>query len=181
MIFTYKIDEEIELVLRDDSHAKRYVELVQNNLEHLSPYFSWATKDFNEEAALDYIYSYKMNFANNKEFYLGILYKGQLCGEIGYNFINRIHKTCTIGYWVGKAFVRNGIISRVMKALLYDAFVTRGLNRVALEIAVENKPSQKVAESLGFTFEGINRQGEWLHDHFADMKIYSMIKQDYKP
>lgn len=184
MIFKHDIDEEVSLVLRDDSFIEPYVQIVQTNVEHLKPFSGWIPKnpeDFDEAKAGDYLKKYREAFANGNAFYLGILYKGQLVGEIGYNWINTEHKTCTVGYWLAKSATGKGLVHRALKELLYDAFVTRGLNRVVLEIASDNIPSQNVASRLGFTIEGTQREAEWLHDHFADMTTWSILKREYKP
>jgi ribosomal-protein-serine acetyltransferase len=181
MIFSYKVDEEVELVLRDDSWAEVYSLLIENNLEHLRPFSAWISEGVNEEKAKEYLRNYRDAFASGDGvFYLGIVYKGQLAGEIGYNYITKDDKLCTIGYWLGKVFTGKGLVHRSLISLLKDAFDTRRLNKVILEIATDNLESQKVARSLGFINEGTLRQQAWLHDHFTDTRVFGMLKQEYE-
>ena len=52
------------------------------------------------------------------------------------------------------------------------------LHRIQLKAATKNFKSQAVAKRLGFTVEGIERDGE-LHSHgFVDLKVFSLLKED---
>jgi ribosomal-protein-serine acetyltransferase len=64
------------------------------------------------------------------------------------------------------------------RAFVSHAFHTLKLNRVTIECASGNTRSRGIPERLGFTFEGVIRGAEWLHDHFADHAIYGLLKGD---
>lgn len=59
------------------------------------------------------------------------------------------------------------------------AFNQLKLNRVMIRAATENKKSRSIPERLGFQMEGCNKQSEWLYDHFVDLVIYSILKEDW--
>src|SRR3712207_8983550 len=56
---------------------------------------------------------------------------------------------------------------------LFRSFLELGLNRVSIACATENKKSCAIPERLGFRREGVQRQAEWLYDHFVDHVIRS--------
>ena len=33
----------------------------------------------------------------------------------------------------------------------------------------------------GFTREGIQREAEWLYDHFVDLASYALLRSEWKP
>ncbi len=66
------------------------------------------------------------------------------------------------------------------RAMTQHALVDLGLNRVEIRAAVENKKSRAIPERLGFLFEGVERDGEWLYDHFVDLAVYGMLAADWR-
>ena len=46
-----------------------------------------------------------------------ILFKGEIVGVAGYNQTNWSNKTAYIGYWLGKEFQGNGIMTKVAKSI----------------------------------------------------------------
>lgn len=54
------------------------------------------------------------------------------------------------------------------------------MNRVGLEAEPGNLKSKGVAERLGFTYEGVRRDG-WRHEEgFVDIAVYSMLAADWE-
>jgi len=82
---------------------------------------------------------------------------------VGLKDTDLINNKTEIGYWLSESFQHKGIITRSCKGLMDYAFKILGMNRVQLKAATENFKSQRVAERLGLSLEGIERDGE-LHD-----------------
>ncbi|MFA7401791.1 MAG: GNAT family protein, partial [Bacteroidales bacterium] len=84
-----------------------------------------------------------------------------------------------IGYWLSESFQKKGIMSLSVKALIDYAFQQLQLNRIQIKCAVGNNESKHIPQRLGFTFEGIEREGEFLSDNtFTDLEVYSILKKD---
>jgi ribosomal-protein-serine acetyltransferase len=45
---------------------------------------------------------------------------------------------------------------------------------------VLNLKSRAIPERLGFELEGVQRQAEWLYDHFVGHALYGMLADDWK-
>jgi ribosomal-protein-serine acetyltransferase len=179
VIFSHRIDETTELVLREQHHAWDYFKLINNNREHLRYFSGWLHPEIDGADAEKFLREYRENFAAGNHFYLGIFHNGQQAGEIGYNEFDFVHKRTNIGYWLGKQFTGKGLVIKALRAMLVDAFTVRGMNRVELTIAEENKSSHMVATKMGFVREGTLRQAEYLHDRFFDMVMYSKLKSEW--
>jgi RimJ/RimL family protein N-acetyltransferase len=84
-----------------------------------------------------------------------------------------------IGYWTASWARGRGVTARAVRVLAGWAFEEFDLRRVELLIAVENPPSNAVAERCGFTREGTLRQyrktkdGIW-HDHH----MWSLLRDE---
>jgi len=53
------------------------------------------------------------------------------------------------------------------------------MNRIQIKVATENLKSQQVAERLGFKYEGIEREGELHKCGFLDLKVYSLLRNEF--
>lgn len=71
-------------------------------------------------------------------------------------------------------------MTEAIKSLLMLAFTKLGLNSVRIHVATKNIKSRNIPERLGFTLEGILRDGELLVDNdFTDLAIYSLLKKEF--
>lgn len=107
-----------------------------------------------------------------------IWYKGEFAGTIGFHNTDRVNEKTEIGYWLVTNMTGKGIITRSCMELVRLAFEMMRMNRVTIRCAIGNTASEKVASSLGFSFEGIERSGERFHDHFLDLKVFSLLKEE---
>jgi ribosomal-protein-serine acetyltransferase len=71
-------------------------------------------------------------------------------------------------------------MTRAIRPVLRFVFEDLKLNRVGLEAEPGNLKSKGVAERLGFTFEGVRRDGWRSEDGFVDIAVYSMIAADWE-
>lgn len=180
MIFSYRIDERLELSLAEERHAEEAYLLIKRNYEHLREWLPWLKEDFSLEQTQSFIKQNLQNFAENRGFSMRILFEGRMAGQIGYNTIDGQNRRTEIGYWMAASFQGNGIMTKACRALINHAFEELKLNRVEINCATGNKRSRMIPERLGFTLEGVLREGEWLHDSFHDLAVYSMLARDWK-
>jgi ribosomal-protein-serine acetyltransferase len=109
-----------------------------------------------------------------------ILAKYVMIGRIGLYNVDLNNKSASIGYWLDKEWLGKGVITRSCKAVIDDAFKRLQLNRIEIRAAVENTKSQAIPEKLGFKKEGIIRQGEFVNDHFVDLYVYSLLREEWE-
>jgi RimJ/RimL family protein N-acetyltransferase len=83
-----------------------------------------------------------------------------------------------LGYIVAPAARGRGVAGRAIKLLAEWAFSEVGLERLEAWIDVANEPSKRVAERVGFTFEGIRRSVHFKDDLRADMAVYSLLRAE---
>jgi ribosomal-protein-serine acetyltransferase len=71
-------------------------------------------------------------------------------------------------------------MTRAIRPVLGYVFEDLKLNRVGLEAEPGNLKSKAVAERLGFTFEGLRRDGWRDEDGFVDIAVYSMLAREWQ-
>lgn len=176
-MFTVTIDKDIKLCLIHPSFAPRYVELAQENHEHLSQWLSWpyfckTEGDFN--AFIQYSLH---QYADNKSMTCAIEYKGSIVGNISFNTVNHDIKKVEIGYWLAANLQGKGIITRSCQYLIDYAFSNLKMNKVQISAAEGNAASRSVCERLGMELEGVITNAEKVGDRILTHAIYGLHRQ----
>jgi ribosomal-protein-serine acetyltransferase len=178
-MFTLKVDDEIELQLFQYHHALKLHQLVEENRDHLREWMPWVDS-MNSPFHFESIIPVWLNqFAENSGCNVGIRYKGVLVGSIGLHQIDWHNRTASIGYYLAKSAEGNGVMTRAVQALLNYAFFDLGLNRIEIRCGVNNKKSRAIPERLGFTREGLVRDGEQLYGKYHDLIVYGMLARQW--
>ncbi|TEA18067.1 putative N-acetyltransferase YoaA [Colletotrichum sidae] len=108
---------------------------------------------------------------------------GRAIGSIGVSQGQDVYsKGYELGYWIGKEFWGQGVMSELVPALV--KWVMNGMGegveveRVWAGAFSENKASQKLLEKSGFQLEGRLRNAVEKNGVVMDEMVYSVIKQD---
>lgn len=75
----------------------------------------------------------------------------------GFHDIDWQARQCDTGFWVRKSAHCQGFATEAGNALVRYAFGALGMRRVGLTHSCGNEASRRIAEKLGFSFEGIQR------------------------
>jgi ribosomal-protein-alanine N-acetyltransferase len=101
----------------------------------------------------------------------------KVIGEIVlYDF--QLKKQADIGYRINKGYWGQGFAPEAGKAVMKAAFERLDLVRLQLRCFTKNIGSVRVAEKLGFTQEGLIRQGAILNV-ITDYYIFGYLKEKY--
>ncbi|CAM4060852.1 GNAT family N-acetyltransferase [Lederbergia lenta] len=179
-MFVHKIDKDLNLKLIQLEDCDRVFELTNQSREYLREWLPWLDTTTKVEDTKKFIQFCMNSYAENKSMNTVILLKGDIVGVAGFNEIDWSNRIAYIGYWLGKEYQGNGIMTRVAKGLTDFAFNELKLNRVDIRAAVENRKSRSIPERLGFVNEGCIREAEWLYDHHVNHIVYGMLAEEWK-
>ena len=179
-ILNMRIDDDIELRLPEESHAQELFALIDANRAYLREWLPWVDHERSVEDTRAFIRGALQQSANNEGFQMGIWYKRQLAGVIGYHALDWADRKVEIGYWLAESFQGKGLMTKACRALVGYAFDELKLHRVEIHCATNNKRSCAIPERLGFQREGVMRDAEWLYDHFVDLVVYSMLEDEWQ-
>lgn len=108
------------------------------------------------------------------------LFSGEVVvGGVG-STVDPINREAEVGYWLAEAYEGRGIVTAAVRALLQYLFDEVEVNRIMLRAAVGNIRSRAVAERLGFTLEGVQRQALILDEVPTDSAMYSLLVSEWK-
>lgn len=101
---------------------------------------------------------------------------GQPAGACGMNYYQPRHEKAEIGYWLLPDWQGKGIMTEVIPVMLRHLFAAWKLHRVEAVIEEGNTSSMRLAERLGFTFEGRLRDAEIKNGKRITLLMYSLLK-----
>jgi len=175
----HKVNEQIELQLIELHHTAQLLELFHLNREYWRQWHPLIDNMKSRENVQRFIAVYLQQYANNGGYNAGIWFNGRLCGMIYHLNFNLFNHSTTLSYWLDELHQGKGIMTASCSTVISHAFDTLLINRISIESATENIRSLKIPERLGFRFEGIIREAEWLYDHYVDHALYSLLRSDY--
>lgn len=125
-------------------------------------------------------HAYVQSVIDNEEIQYSIYDNDKFLGRIGFNHMDSLNNKAEIGYWIIKEAQGKGIVTKAVKKLLMMAFTELKLNKIVIRAGVENIKSRSIPERLGFTLEGIERDGELLIDNkYTDLAVYGLLKREF--
>lgn len=103
----------------------------------------------------------------------------RLLGQVGLN-VNARHISAEGHYWVTASDRQRGVASRAL-GLIADWGFSNGIQRLFLVIHPDNLASNRLAQRMGFTREGILRSYEPIKSERPDMVSWSLLPGDPRP
>jgi ribosomal-protein-serine acetyltransferase len=177
-----EIDENLRLEQLNLSHAQGIFNLINSNREYLRKWLTFvdSTQTLKDtETYISYIDEASVN--SNSETVISIFFRNKLLGIIAIKKVDWANRIAEIGYWLCEQYQGRGIITRSCKAMVDYAFGQMGVNRIEIKCGVGNERSCHVPQRLGFTLEGIERDGELVNGRFIDLEVYSLLRREWSP
>lgn len=89
-----------------------------------------------------------------------------------------VTQCCTLGYWVGEKFARQGYMTEALKALVPFVFRTLGLHRIEAACLTDNQASRSLLARAGFREEGLARKYLLINGIWADHLLFALLKEE---
>ncbi|WP_456271370.1 GNAT family N-acetyltransferase [Bacillus sp. AK031] len=121
-------------------------------------------------------------YENKNIAFWGMEHKGsrKLVGTIDFVSWDPKHKTAEIGYVLSRENWGRGYTAEAARAVIAFGFERMGLVRIQARCFLENAGSQRVMEKSGMSFEGVIRKGLFMKGSHQDLKLYSILKEEYE-
>jgi RimJ/RimL family protein N-acetyltransferase len=140
----------------------------------------WCHEEYSPEESAAFILTRGEAWEREEEYDFAIvdLKSRTYLGGIGLNQFNDSHHFANLGYWIRTSAMGRGIAPAAARLTARFAFEDLDLARVEIVVAVENVRSQRVAEKIGATREGILRSRLAIAGRRDDAVMYSLIPGD---
>ena len=104
---------------------------------------------------------------------------GDMIGDIAFHIKKDDHRQAYVGYTLARRFWRQGFAAEAVCRLLDYLFSELDLHRIIAEVDVENVPSWRMLEKLGFRREAHFVENVWLKGEYASEYHYAMLKREW--
>jgi ribosomal-protein-alanine N-acetyltransferase len=84
----------------------------------------------------------------------------------------------TLGYWMGKKFSGQGLMTDAVATLVRHAFERLGYHRIEAACLPTNTASRRVLTKAGFTAEGTARKYLKINGEWRDHLLFAIISGD---
>jgi ribosomal-protein-alanine N-acetyltransferase len=105
-----------------------------------------------------------------------------LLGGISLTNVRRgVAESCSIGYWVGAPYARQGYMTEGLDLTLKFAFERLRLHRLEAACLPHNAPSRGLLLKAGFREEGYAREYLCIDGKWQDHVLFGMLASDWRP
>ena len=151
------------------------------SVPEVSRYTTWEyhkSKD-DTKGFIDFILN---RYASEKVGPWGIEYKEskQLIGSCSFVNWNNHCMRAEIGYVLSTQYWNKGIMTEVVRRIIEFSFKELELVRVEAKCHLKNVGFAKVMEKGGMKFEGVIRRYLWAKEELQDVKLYSIIRDEFE-
>lgn len=160
----------LRLSLPGENEAAELFLLVQQEKQRLSKHLSWPPLINDIEDTLANIRHNRTDFAEGRSAVYLLRWDEQLAGIVSYNTIN--DKQAEIGYWLAAAYEGQGVMSSAVTALMDWYVAANRLDTFIIRCGVVNRPSNRLAQRLGFIFDYCQVRAEKIGDCYVDHNVY---------
>lgn len=156
---------------------------IADSLPELEEWLPWAHQAYGRAEAMRFLRDSGAAWAEGRAFDFAIRPRhdpGYHLGNISVWPTSQRERSGEIGYWVRSSVAGTGIATEAAARVAEVAFDELGLHRVTLRIAVGNRASERVAEKLGFTHEGLLREEVLIRGTWMDHTLWAMLEDEYQ-
>jgi ribosomal-protein-alanine N-acetyltransferase len=91
-----------------------------------------------------------------------------------------VTQACTLGYWVGAPFARQGYMTGAVRRTVPFVFDVLHLHRLEAACLPHNHASRQLLENVGFQREGIARRYLRINGMWQDHLLYALLDDDLR-
>jgi RimJ/RimL family protein N-acetyltransferase len=152
-------------------------EAARESSAEVSVWLPWCHSHYSMEESLEWILRSGKRWEEKREFHFGIFdsQSGVLVGGVGLNELKPEHRLANLGYWVRTSWTGRGVATAAAGLAARFGFEELLLDRLEILAALGNERSQRVAQKVGASKEGVLRNRLVIHGRAHDAVVFSLI------
>ena len=101
-------------------------------------------------------------------------------GAVGAHWISQPNGTMELGFSLAEPYWGRGFVAEAARAVIGYVFGEYAVERLQAQVFVGNDASERVAQKLGFTREGILRSLVLRRGRWWDVVMYSLLRSEWE-
>jgi len=172
------------MILRPPAHGdfKPWTLLRQESRAFLAPWEpTWARDHLTRKSFTNRVYWAQRAITNGSAVPLFLFTRDEesLLGAITLDNMRRgPAQSCTLGYWIGQPFARQGYMREALDAVVHYGFTQLDLSRLEAACLPENAASRGVLEKAGFKYEGVAQSYLQIDGRWRNHVLYANLRSD---
>jgi ribosomal-protein-serine acetyltransferase len=164
----------------DGSDSQDLWEAVDHSRWHLERWLPWVPFNNTPEASQRYAEACAADWDAGRAVRFAIRDRknDELLGVVGLDSCVHLHRSCELGYWLKLSATGRGLMTEAAGMAMDFAFGRMGVHRIRCAAATDNYASLRVIARLGFRFEGISRQAEYVASRWLDHAVFGKLASD---
>lgn len=161
-------------------HAEALWAAVQESAPELAPWMAWCHDGYSRQDAREWLASRPGAWERAEAFDFVVTDRdtGALLGACALTHLDHANRRANLGYWVRTSASGRGVATEAAAIAVHFGLAELGLGRIEIAAAVGNRASQRVAEKLGATREGLARNRFRLDGAYVDAVLFSLVPAD---
>lgn len=156
-------------------------EAILSSKKDLQQWLPWASS-YDRSVAQRFIRDSASAWAEGKAFDFAVRTSedpGRHMGNVSIWWTSRQNGIGEIGYWIRSDMTGQGTGTEVTARAVQIGFEEMDCHKLVLRIAVGNVASERIAERLGFTYEGILRDEVKIGHEWVDHTAWSLLNEEW--
>jgi [ribosomal protein S5]-alanine N-acetyltransferase len=137
----------------------------------------------NDERGELYVHRKIREWRDQKSFYFGVWHNqtNEYIGQVFLRNINWDIPRAELGYYIDKAHEGNGFMKEAIRSLIIFGYEKLKVNKLFIRVLSSNAQSSSLAETCGFTKEGLLRNDfVKKNGSLSDSIYYGLTRDDYQ-
>ncbi len=160
--------------------AARIFQTVDAEREQLGRWLPWVQYTQGMPDTVKFLQDARDLFLRGDGVHGAVWDQDEFVGMMALRVTSKLDRKGHVGYWLCKRAQGRGVITRLLGSFLSYCFQEWKLHRLELHCATDNEASCRVAIRLGFRYEGLMREAQWVNGEFADMNLYAMLEPEWR-
>lgn len=160
--------------------AARIFQVVDAERDHLGRWLPWVQHTQGLPDTVKFLQNARDLFLHGDGIHGAVWDRDEFVGMMALRVVSKSDKVGNIGYWLSRRAQGRGIVTRLMRVFVGYCFEEWKLHRLELRCAATNERSCRVAERLGFQYEGLLRGANLVHGEHIDMRLYSLLAPEWR-
>jgi RimJ/RimL family protein N-acetyltransferase len=99
-------------------------------------------------------------------------------GAVMFHSVHWRHRRAEVGFWVTREERGRGVGTAAIRLVLRWAFEDLGLERMEMTALPENEAVPRLADRLGFAFEGVQRRRNFERGRRVDILTWGLLRDE---